>query len=586
MDEKKEREYDCFISYHKDTHGAAAKALYVVLRFAGISPWFDPIHLVSGHIERETSGAVDCCREFLLLYSKSWDDRPRCLQELEDFQSCHENRAPLVVKLGPDMPSERFKAYHYYDLSQAEEWRLLLEALRASDEGTDAVLDVLIKPYSPSPVLQLTRTEKELAETKKELDDLREYTALAPGVRKKQKRALDKASEELLRRVLASDVLPQIKDLKENLRKRIESTAPAYAAELSKPRKYSIRDLLTAHYRDAHAITVSIAESIQADNSEDERLWFCWGTALSMLGRDEEACEKYAEAVKHKPDDHQAYSNWGVALGNLGKYKEGCEKYAEAVKHKPDYAVAYNNWAVPLGKLGRYEEACEKLAQAVKHKHDYAEAYYNWGTALSMLGKHEEACEKYAEAVKHKPDDHQAYSNWGVALGNLGKYKEECEKYAEAVKHKPEYAIAYNNWGIALGVLGKYDEALEKCAEAVKLKPDYYEAYASQGELLFCAKRFEEAEASLRRALDGDEKLRSQAGPHIILAATLAAQKKRKKAISELQVQEVLSGESFKVDKPDTVFAAFEPYKDDPEFAPLVENVRKKLGLKEGSKEN
>ncbi|MDQ7781066.1 MAG: hypothetical protein RDV41_15325, partial [Planctomycetota bacterium] len=90
-----------------------------------------------------------------------------------------------------------------------------------------------------------------------------------------------------------------------------------------------------------------------------------WGAALSSQARLEgntaegdrlfsEAGLKYAEAVRIKPDMHDAFYNWGTALSNQARLKgnrpegdrlfsEAGLKYAEAVRIKPDMHEAFNN---------------------------------------------------------------------------------------------------------------------------------------------------------------------------------------------------------------------------------------------------
>jgi tetratricopeptide (TPR) repeat protein len=48
------------------------------------------------------------------------------------------------------------------------------------------------------------------------------------------------------------------------------------------------------------------------------------------------AIASYDEAVKIKPDYHQAWYNRGNALRNLGQFEEAVASYDEAMKIKPD----------------------------------------------------------------------------------------------------------------------------------------------------------------------------------------------------------------------------------------------------------
>ena len=60
--------------------------------------------------------------------------------------------------------------------------------------------------------------------------------------------------------------------------------------------------------------------------------WYNKGNSLTRLGRDEEAIKCYDEAIKIKPDKHQAWYNKGNSLANLGRDEEAKRCYEEATK--------------------------------------------------------------------------------------------------------------------------------------------------------------------------------------------------------------------------------------------------------------
>jgi tetratricopeptide (TPR) repeat protein len=166
---------------------------------------------------------------------------------------------------------------------------------------------------------------------------------------------------------------------------------------------------------------------------------FLWslGIALYQLGRYEEAIESYEQALKHKPNSHEAWINRGMALDELGRYDKAIESYEQALKHKPNSHEAWYNRGVALDKFARYEEAIESYEQALKHKPDYHQAWYNRGIVLGELGRYDKAIESYEQALKHKPNSHEAWCNRGMALGELGRYDKAIESYEQALKHKP-----------------------------------------------------------------------------------------------------------------------------------------------------
>jgi cytochrome c-type biogenesis protein CcmH/NrfG len=218
-----------------------------------------------------------------------------------------------------------------------------------------------------------------------------------------------------------------------------------------------------------------------------------------------EMAQLYAVLSQNAETRLAALNNWGVALSNRAKTKTGEEadrlfeqagrKYAEALRLKPDYHEALSNWGAALSdqaktKAGEeadrlFEESGRKYAEALRLKPDFLEALNNWGNALCEQAKtkagedsdrlFEEAGRKYAEALRFKPDDYEVLLNWGVALSGQAKTKagEEADrlfeevgrKYAEALRLKTDYPEAISNWGAAL----INQAAMKRGEEAVRL---------------------------------------------------------------------------------------------------------------------
>ncbi|MSP49378.1 MAG: hypothetical protein EXQ95_08635, partial [Alphaproteobacteria bacterium] len=82
-----------------------------------------------------------------------------------------------------------------------------------------------------------------------------------------------------------------------------------------------------------------------------------------------DAYAKYAEAVRIKPDKHEAFYNWGTALSEQAKTKSGAEadallkdasaKYAEAVRIEPEMHEAFSNWGIALSDQAKTKSGAE-----------------------------------------------------------------------------------------------------------------------------------------------------------------------------------------------------------------------------------
>lgn len=224
---------------------------------------------------------------------------------------------------------------------------------------------------------------------------------------------------------------------------------------------------------------ISLLNKVVAIGSNDEPwVWTVLGNRLlgkakTKVGDEADALyvasfEKYAKAVKLKPDMHEAFYNWGTALLHQAKskagdaadalYNESIKKFAKAVELKPNDHEAFNNWGTALlgqakTKVGDkadalYAESCEKYAKAVKIKPDKYEAFCNWGTALShqadtKVGEaadvlYAESFDKYAKALEIKPNDHEVFNNWGNGLLRQAKTKagDEADALFASAKEK------------------------------------------------------------------------------------------------------------------------------------------------------
>jgi tetratricopeptide (TPR) repeat protein len=117
----------------------------------------------------------------------------------------------------------------------------------------------------------------------------------------------------------------------------------------------------------------------------------------------EEAIMSYDEALKHRPDYHEAWDMRGHSLHDLGRYEAAIASYNEALKHKQDYHEAWDNRGMSLASLGRYEAAIESYDQAIKAKLDDQRAFYNRACTHSLNHHHEAALQDLATAIQLAP---------------------------------------------------------------------------------------------------------------------------------------------------------------------------------------
>ena len=250
-----------------------------------------------------------------------------------------------------------------------------------------------------------------------------------------------------------------------------------------------------------------------------------YGTALSELGRREEALEATQKAVEiwrqlapsHFPDLAMSLLHLGRDLSELGRREEALEATREAVKiycqlaasdpstYLPELAGSLNNLGNMFSELGRREDALGATKKAVEiwrrlttfhpdvSLSSLAMGLNNLGNILSELGRREEALEATREAVEmyrslaaacpdaFLPALGMSLNNLARALDNLGRREEALDAIQEAVVTRrqlvnscsdaflPDLGINLNNLGTKLSDLGRNEEALKAIQEAVEI---------------------------------------------------------------------------------------------------------------------
>ncbi len=264
----------------------------------------------------------------------------------------------------------------------------------------------------------------------------------------------------------------------------------------------------------------------------------CWmaycnlGGVLAESGRIPEAIKQYQEALRLRPNNHQARNNLAVDLARCGRTQEAFEQYQEALRINPDYPLAHYNLANLLAASRRIPEAIQHYQQALRLKPDYPEARYNLGIALAGSGRNSEAIEEYQKALQLKPDYPEAHVNLGIALTRAGRTEEAIQHHQEALRLRPDFPEAHNNLGVALAGSGRMPEAVKQYREALRLKADYVEAYRNLGDALARMGKPSEAVVQYREALRLQP---DRSETRVTLGLALAACGKTAEAIEEFR---------------------------------------------------
>ena len=249
------------------------------------------------------------------------------------------------------------------------------------------------------------------------------------------------------------------------------------------------------------------------------------GTLLLDRGDAAEAEKYLAEAVRLKPDFHEAHGSLGKALIDQGKLEEGKSHYLEALRIRPDMAWAWCSLGNLLLQQGKPEEAIPRFREALRLQPDFLEARFNLGNALVEAGELEEAVVHYKAALKLRPNEPRTHNNLANTLARLDRLEEAANQYREALRLQPNYATGHRNLAVTLTRLGKVDEAINEFWLALRSDPTDPVAHFQLGELLRhkgyldgaiqeyrATLRLDPDHAAAREALEATLELRAAAG--------------------------------------------------------------------------
>ena len=193
-------------------------------------------------------------------------------------------------------------------------------------------------------------------------------------------------------------------------------------------------------------------------------------------GRNEEARQHDAEALRINPMYMEARLNLALALSLLGRPGDAEVEYRRALEQQPEgkqMALAHAGLGAALAAQHRTTEALPELELAVRLRPESAEGHFNLGSALTELGRNGEAESELSTAIRIEPVDAEAHNRLAVALAAQGQRNEAANELAVVAQLRPADAVSQYNLALALARAGRLDEAIAHFSEALRLRPDF-----------------------------------------------------------------------------------------------------------------
>jgi protein O-mannosyl-transferase len=184
------------------------------------------------------------------------------------------------------------------------------------------------------------------------------------------------------------------------------------------------------------------------------------------------ALEELREAVRLKPDMHEARAGLGKALVHSGQVDEGITQYREAIRLKPDFLWTYGSLADALMGQGKLAEAADYYQQVLENQPDQHAARTNLANALAGQGKLQDAIHNYQYILSRVPGDATVSLNLANAMMQAGSLDRAVKQFDHALRLRPGHPTGLRNMGMALSRLGRDTEAIAVLKQAIAIRPN------------------------------------------------------------------------------------------------------------------
>jgi tetratricopeptide (TPR) repeat protein len=131
-------------------------------------------------------------------------------------------------------------------------------------------------------------------------------------------------------------------------------------------------------------------------------LWLA--KAYFYAGSDEQTERQLDKLLNESPENSQAVNLKGLLRYRQGRDQEAADLFAQAIRMNPIKAEFYFNQGLALMRLSRYEEAKASFIFAVQRDQYPYMAYHQLGLALTLLGQQNKAIEAWRSALSINPD--------------------------------------------------------------------------------------------------------------------------------------------------------------------------------------
>jgi tetratricopeptide (TPR) repeat protein len=174
-------------------------------------------------------------------------------------------------------------------------------------------------------------------------------------------------------------------------------------------------------------------------------------------------------------ENAELYRDIGNTLMRRGRHADAAKSYGEALRLRPDLHDARRSLGMAFMKMERHEDAEREFRLLIASRPEDAGAHYYLGCALYARGAHEEALAAYREALRLQPGHAEARLAIVMTLGDLGRSAEAIAALSETPRTGEPPAVTLGRRARAAHVAGRHGEAVLLWTQALEHDKAYFD---------------------------------------------------------------------------------------------------------------
>jgi tetratricopeptide (TPR) repeat protein len=182
-----------------------------------------------------------------------------------------------------------------------------------------------------------------------------------------------------------------------------------------------------------------------------------------------------ASPSRAQSENAELYRDIGNTLMRRGRPADAAKSYGEALRLRPDLHDARRGLGMAYMKMNRHEEAERVFRRLVESRPEDAGARYYLGVALYARGAHEEALAAYREALRIQPSHAEARLAIVMALGDLGRSAEALAALSETPRAGEPRSVSLGRRARAAHAAGRHGEAVLFWTQALEHDAKYFD---------------------------------------------------------------------------------------------------------------